>query len=158
MKKLAFLFTSILLVVVLAGSWTWIPLTWNTNEASVTDFITAETDTSDVFALAKLDEFQKNWLMPETMSFLFWVTEGANTDTINVTFSLQLSNDQTYWHDYGTLVQITDSGDSAQTVIDDIIKTDFGLFKYGRVHAISATGAGDTLSFGGDVTLDYSNY
>jgi len=159
MRKLALLFVGLLVAVLLfAGDWVYTELAWNTGEVSVTGLIDAEVDTSDVFALAKQGEYQ-NWEAPETLSFLFWATENSiGSDSTNVVFSLQLSNDLVYWHDYGTLTTITNTtADTGATTIDDIIKTDFALFKWGRVHIESASGAGDTVSVGGGLTLDYSN-
>lgn len=158
MKKLALLFVSLFVVALLfAAEWVYIPITWNTGESSVTGFVVGDIDTSDVFKMAKQGIYQ-NWLVPETLSFLFWSTENVTGDSVDITFSLQLSNDQVYWHDYGTLLNLMSAGGTGITVVDDIIKTDFALFKWGRIHAISAAASLDTVSFGADVTLDYSNY
>jgi len=149
----------VLLVLVsfsFAQEWNWQVISWNSGDATSDTLITTGIDTSDWFTIASGGAFAKQ-KMPETLSFLLWADQTVSTDSTQVAFALQLSNDKTYLHNYGTLATL--SGGTTDIQVDDKIATDFALFKYGRIIATCALAAGDSLaSIGAQVSKDFSNY
>ena len=129
---------------------------WNTGADSTAGLITTGKDTSDWFPITYKRAGGLTGY-PETLSFLLWAEQGANTDSTNCSFALQLSNDKSYLHNYGTLGTLTASDVSVATV-DDKIMTDMALFKYGRVIVTLALPAGDTLTVGAQKTMDFPAY
>ena len=147
----------VLITLVFANEWLWRIVTFDTGGVNTGELLSGITDTSDVFRIIKTSGGKE--IYPETFSFLLWATEGANTDSTNVAYVLHLSNDQTYWHSYGTLGTLTSTqGSSAETTVDDKIFTDSAQFKYGRVLITSSAEVDDTLTCGVQLSLDYSNY
>jgi len=146
------------LLLVFGAVWDYNVVKWNSGSVSSTGLITTGSDTSDVFDFTYSERGTKGrqYQYPEEINFIIWATEGANTDSTNVSFTLDLSNDQTYWVNYGALGTLTSStAASAETTTGEKRITDLPKFKYGRIRATLALPAGDTLSIGAQVSKLY---
>ena len=146
----------LMIVPVTAQTFDYQTVFWNTEATSVTLQVVTDVDTSDTITL--INEVRGKDLIPETCSFLMWVTEYGVGDSSDVDFVLQLSNDETYWYSYGALATVasvtgigtTTTGNKLLHLItgstDD---TNYPGFKYGRIIATVASSTGiDTLSYG----------
>lgn len=146
------------LLFVFAAVWDYDVIKWNSGSVSSTGLITTGKDTSDVFDLTYSERTARGrqYQYPEEINFMIWATESAGTDSTNVAFTLDLSNDQTYWINYGTLgTLISATSDPAATTTGKKRITDLPKFKYGRIRATLALPAGDTLSIGAQVSKLY---
>ena len=149
----------VLLVLVsfsFAQEWNWQVISWNSGDATSDTLITTGKDTSDWFSIQSGGSFGRDIHMPETLSFLVWGDMGAAADSTKGTFSLQLSNDKTLVYNYGTLVALPVG--TADPKVTAVLKTDFPLFKFGRIIITAALESGDSSMFGAQLTKDYSNY
>ena len=160
--KTLFKFALILMLAALfvtAAIWDYDVVKWNSGSVSSTGLITTGKDTSDAFDLTYSERVSRGRQdqYPSETNFLLWATEGTNTDSTNVAFTLEMSNDQTYWVSYGALITLTSTtGASAETTVGKKRITDLPKFKYGRVIATLALPAGDTLSVGAQVSKLYT--
>ena len=154
MKKITIIFAIMLLMITLSFSQDYV-VTWNGGDVASDTLITTGKDTSDWINLSIPRDFGLTGF-PETLSFLVWGDMGAAADSTKGTFSMQLTNDKTYLHDYGTLVALPIG--TADPKVEDVIKTDFPLFKFARLIITAALETGDSSMYGAQVTKDYSNY
>lgn len=146
----------LLIVPVTAQTFDYQTVFWNTQATSVTGQVVSDVDTSDTFTL--INEVRGKDLIPETCSFLLWVTENATADSSDVDFTLELSNDETYWFAYGALATVVSVTGTATTTTGNKLlhlitgstdDTNYPGFKYGRIIATVASSTGiDTLSYG----------
>ena len=166
MKRIVILLLSVLIVAfAIGGEWSTGSVNWS-GSGSSSGLLNAATAASSSFQLAVEMEDKEDpnsasdgYKYPETLSIAWKSIEGANSDSTNVIFALEFSNDSTQWVPYGNVDTLLSTvAASAETVYGYQVITDMPQFKYGRVTATSATGAGDTLTVSSFYSLDYSNY
>ena len=166
MKRIVILLLSVLIVAfAIGGEWSTGAVDWSGSSSS-SGLLNAATATSSAIPIARALEDAEDpnsasdgWKYPETLSIAWKSVEGANSDSTNVIFSLEFSNDSSQWVPYGNVDTLLSTvAASAETVYGYEVITDMPQFKYARVKATSATGAGDTLTVSSFYSLDYSNY
>lgn len=125
MKKLIALFIFLLIVVTpaFAGD--------NVIEYEALTFSNADTvlttiaDTSNTFNLYReqlvqgVRKMETKQVYPSNVSFLFWITKYASSDSSVVTFYLDLTNDGTYWYQYGAIESHSDLATAAETNVGE---------------------------------------
>lgn len=123
------------------------PLSWS--GATTAEISVLDADTSDTFIMMnkfRVNDSNENRL-PASLS---WIMSGNGVgagDSVNVTFFVDWSNDQTVWTP-DTIGAIPDVVTAAGTTVTlNLVMTDHVQAIYGRVRAV-ATGA-DTVTVGG---------
>jgi len=155
MKRLTLLLVMLVLFMTPAFSQTEVPepmtLGW-TNGTATSDplIMSALLDTSATFTMRVGEVY------PDRVSFLSINIKGANSDSTNTVYALDLSNDLVYWYAWGTIETILDvatageinTGSNTLSLMPSVTDADqFPSMKYGRIRvsAQEATSA-DTVT------------
>ena len=116
-------------------------------------------DTSATFTMRSGETY------PDRVSFLSINIKGANSDSTNTVYTLDMSNDGTYWVAWGTIETILDIATAAETntgtntlaLMPSVTDADqLPAYKYGRIRvAAQETTSADTVTCRVQITKQF---
>lgn len=99
--------------------------------------------------------FKQGAYFPDRVNFTAVSIEGAASDSSNTSYTLDLSNDGTYWYSWGVIETILSIATAGQSIVGDKIVSlepavtaadQLPAYKYGRIRATMLTAGADTLT------------